>query len=103
MKLRYLFLAILVSLSFSGCSLLWPVPAQTVVALPPAPVLQECPQLPDIQGDIIGGTVSLKLEDAQKLQQWIHQYIQCSQSNQVELQGYAEKLVNRLKALATVQ
>lgn len=98
MKLKSWLLAILLSLSFNSCVAVQPT--KPVVTLPSAPALADCPKLPDIQADIIGGKVTLTLEQAQALRLWIHSYIQCQESNQAELQGYAEKLINRLKALS---
>lgn len=97
-KIKSLYLGILLSLSFSSCATV--TPNKPVVVIPDAPVLSECPTLPDIQADIIGGKVTLTLEQAQVLRQWIHNYITCQESNRVLLQGYVEKLVNRLKAVS---
>jgi hypothetical protein len=94
-----LVLAILLSLSSSGCAL-WPVATKPIVAVPAAPALTECPALPDVEGDVKDNTVVLPLNKAVELQQWIHQYIACTQANSVLLQGYIEKLQNRLKAVS---
>jgi hypothetical protein len=70
-----------------------------VIYLPEAPALEVCPQKVIVEGDVAGDRISLSLTDAQKLRDWINKYIVCSESNQVKLKGYAEKLENRLKAV----
>jgi hypothetical protein len=67
--------------------------------LPEAPTVESCPPKVVVEGDVVGDKISLSLTDAQKLRDWINKYIICSESNQVKLKGYAEKLENRLKAV----
>lgn len=101
-KLRLLCLAILLSLGSNSCA--WLIqPAKSIVALPPTPAIQECPAQPVVEGDVVGNTVVLPMDQAIALRDWIHTYQLCMKSNMASLQGYAEKLENRLKALSTVQ
>jgi len=79
--------------------LIWPA-AKPQVEIPPVPQLAVCPAKPDVEGDVVNGKVMLSLADAQRLQQWIHDYQVCSESNLALMNGYAEKLLNRLKAVS---
>jgi len=62
-------------------------------------MLAECPPKVVVEGDVDGENITLSLIDAQRLRDWINKYIVCSESNQVKLKGYSEKLENRLKAV----
>ena len=97
-KIKSLCLAILLSLSFSSCATV--VPQKPVLVLPEPPVLSVCPTLPSVEGVVTGGELKMSLTDAERLRKWIHDYITCQESNRVLLQGYVEKLVNRLKAVS---
>jgi len=77
--------------------LVWP--AKVPVSIPPAPQVLACPEEPVIEGDLRGDEVVLKLTDAQALRTWIDKFKVCTGTNQAILQGYVEKLVNRLKAV----
>lgn len=89
---------LLASFVFSaGCSLVWS--AKIPVDVPPAPQVLVCPEEPVVDGDLRGDEVVLSLADAKKLRDWISQYKVCMGTNVAVLQGYAEKLVNRLNAL----
>jgi hypothetical protein len=62
-----------------------------------------CPEKPEIVAPVVEGNVILPLNDALRLRQWIVDTEICHLRNQVELEGYAEKLENRLKAVGGVQ
>jgi hypothetical protein len=69
------------------------------IPFPARPILAECPQKPIIEGHLIGNGVVLTLEQALELRNWIVATLICYETNQVLLEGYIEKIENRLKAL----
>ena|SRR3990167_738322 len=102
MKLRLI--AILLSLVIalgSSCSTIG-IPVSVPIDVPVRPVLAVCPSLPVIEGILIEqngeSVILLPLAEAEKLRTFVHSYMECSEINQVELEGYIEKLLNRLNA-----
>jgi len=71
------------------------------VDIPPAPSYAVCPDKPDVVGIVSqdGQSVILPATDAQKLAIWIHDYIICTKSNDIDRDAYIQKLINRLKAI----
>jgi hypothetical protein len=83
----------------SSCSLIYAKPLP--IDIPPAPVLAVCPEKPDVVGTVSddGQSVILPAAEAKKLAVWIHDYIICTRSNDIDRDAYAQKLINRLKAI----
>ena len=98
---RLLPLGIAIVFLSGGCALRNPL-VTIPIEIPARPTLQVCPELPDIKGRIVDledtKTLLLTLEDAFRLRDFIHTYMTCAESNEVELLGHIEKLENRLKA-----
>src|SRR3990167_2980545 len=98
MKTTSLISSLGLSLLLSGCAAIG-IPVSVLIDIPVRPVLAVCPKRPAIAASIIeiegiGPAVVLTLEDAVRLRTFIHQYMECSEINRVELEGYIEKLVN---------
>ena len=102
-RLRILGYLVVLWLGLSACAIINPFIVPTI-DVPLRPTLAICPDYPHIGGKVVDGEdggkyVVLTLEDALRLRNWAHAYLVCSQENQVELEGYIEKLVNRIKAV----
>lgn len=100
-KLRVLGFCVALLLGFQGCSLITPF-VLPVVDIPPPPVLEVCPAIPQLQGRIVeledgSQSVLLTMELAKELSAYMRGYRACAEGNQVELEGYIQKLVNRLE------
>jgi hypothetical protein len=60
----------------------------------------QCEPKPFIEGEVVDDKVILSYESADNLRKWIEGMLICKDSNIVILEGYIEKLENRLKAIA---
>ena len=103
-KLRILGFCVVLLLGLQGCSLIAPFVVPKI-DIPPAPTLQVCPERPELQGKIVeledgSQGVLLTMETARALSAYLSLYRFCAETNVLELEGYIEKLVNRLKAVS---
>lgn len=90
----------------AGCATVPPVPP-VAIDIPAAPLLQACPEAPHPRGTVeIRGEqsiVALQIEDAKNIQVYLRTAPPCYQTRELLLRAWAEKLVNRLKAVSPGQ
>lgn len=105
---KFKFMWVLLLLPFLAGCVTVPAVAPVRVEVPSAPVLADCQAVPHPEGVVIqqpDGSlgVVLSLADAQWIQVYLAEAPQCWAAREAVLQGYIEKLINRLRAVGGSQ
>lgn len=102
---KFKFLLAGVALLFAACAPAVAPVAPVRVEIPSRPVLADCPAPPSPTGTVVrlddGALgVVIPIDDAKRLAAWMRSAPGCWTSREIQLEGYVEKIENRLRAVA---
>jgi hypothetical protein len=103
-RFRFCWVLVAIAAGLIACATPIAAPPGVRVDVPSRPILPDCPELPLVEGalsrdDEGAAIVIIPFEQAKLLHRYMREYRGCAETREVLLDGWADKLSNRLRAI----